>query len=98
MTKLVLDDVADTYALPTKVNENYALIEAEFEKVLYRDNPIGASNNMEDDIDMNSQSLLNAATISADAIELNGVTITAFPTEGYTGGAFINIGSLPTAP
>lgn len=59
MAKLVLTDQTNTYNA-TSINEQFTRIEAEFQdKVLYRDNPVGESNVMENPIDMNSNRILN---------------------------------------
>lgn len=61
MSKLVLDDIGGGYNR-SKFNENFEKIEEEFQdKVLYRDNPDGEPNQMENDLDMNSHKLLNVA-------------------------------------
>ena len=41
------------------INQAFADQEAEFLKVLYRDNPTGRDNSMQNDLDMNSQRILN---------------------------------------
>lgn len=59
MAKLVLTDQTNTYNA-TSINEQFTRIEAEFQdKVLYRDNPVGESNVMENALDMNSNRILN---------------------------------------
>lgn len=72
MTKLILDDTAGGYDLST-LNDNNDKIETEFQdKVLYRDNPIGEPNTMENDFDMNSNDILNAGTINTDRLFIDG--------------------------
>ena len=59
MAKLVLTDQTNTYNA-TSINEQFQRIEDEFQnEVLYRKNPTGEPNAMENPIDMNSQRILN---------------------------------------
>src|SRR5690554_353016 len=59
MSKIILDDDS-TNLDPLAINENFRKIEEEFnEKVLYRDNPVGEPNEMEDDLDMNGNHIYN---------------------------------------
>ncbi|MCW8888968.1 MAG: hypothetical protein OQK25_07895 [Gammaproteobacteria bacterium] len=63
--KLTLADTASGYDL-TPLNNNFSLIENEFQdKVLYRDNPDGEPNQMEQSLDMNDNTVYNLP----DAIE-----------------------------
>lgn len=68
MSKIVLSKPVAGYNLAT-INDNFEKIESEFQnKVLYRNNPIGESNVMENDLDMNSRVIYNVASV-------NGVNI-----------------------
>lgn len=59
MAKLVLNDIVNTYNLAL-INSNFTKIENEFQnKVLYRDNPTGEPNQMQSNLDMNSNRILN---------------------------------------
>src|SRR6185369_4876156 len=59
MAKLVLNDIVNTYNLAL-INSNFTKIEDELQnKVLYRDNPVGEPNQMENNLDMNSNRILN---------------------------------------
>src|SRR5690625_1814140 len=59
MSKIILDDDS-TNLDPLVINENFRKIEEEFnEKVLYRKNPNGESNEMENDLDMNGNRIYN---------------------------------------
>lgn len=59
MAKITLAKPTSGYNL-AEINNNFTLIEQEFQnKVLYRDNPVGESNVMENSIDMNSNRILN---------------------------------------
>lgn len=77
MSKIVLPDISSGYASTTQFNAALNTIETEFQtKVLYRDNPTGEPNQMENDIDLNGHSIINAG-----AVEVNGVDlITAMET------------------
>ena len=75
MSKIVLNDLTNTYN-STKINQNFAKIEAEFQdKVLYRNNTTGETNTVETDIDINSKRLFNlkAPTSLNEAARLRDV-------------------------
>lgn len=73
MAKLVLDDVTRADNVQ-KINSNFTKIEDELQsKVLYRDNPTGEPNQMENDIDLNNNDLLNVGLLSATDITINGL-------------------------
>ena len=61
MSKINLDDtVTNNSSTTLPYNENFRLIEAEFQdKVLYRTNPTGEPNQMNNDLDMNSNRVYN---------------------------------------
>src|SRR5690625_2837984 len=59
MSKIKLQDTGSGYNLQT-INDNFRKIEEEFnEKVLYRDNPVGEPNELENDLDMNNNRIYN---------------------------------------
>jgi hypothetical protein len=71
MAKITLPNITSGYAATTQLNNALNSIESEFQnKVLYRDNPTGEPNQMEQDLDLNGYSILNAG-----AVEVNGVDI-----------------------
>lgn len=76
MPKLVTTDIStfvnDSSAAST-YNANLAAIEAAMEKTLSRDGT--SPNTMTADLDMNSQDILNAGTISAQDIEIDGTSL-----------------------
>jgi len=73
MAKIVLSDVASGYNRQ-RINENFQALEDELNnKVLYRDNPAGQPNVMVNDLDMNSNDVLNAGTVAVQVITLDGV-------------------------
>ena len=71
MAKLTLPTISSGYATTTQLNNAFDAIETELQnKVLYRDNPAGEPNVMEQDLDMNGNLILNAS-----GIEVNGVDV-----------------------
>ena len=63
MAKIDLDTVPSGHLATTNLNDNFQSIEDELnEKVLYRNNPTGESNEMLNDLDMNSNRILNLPT------------------------------------
>lgn len=73
MAKVVLNDLTSNYGSQQLHNANNTTIEDELNnKVLYRDNPEGEPNQMENAIDMNSNDILNTNNLSAVQITLNG--------------------------
>lgn len=59
MSKLVLNDVTNINALSV-INDNFDKIEDEMQnKVLYRNNPVGEPNQMQNTLDMNGQRIIN---------------------------------------
>ena len=75
MAKLTLQDVASGYQSETTINENNAAIEAALENTLSRDGT--TPNTMGADLDMNSNNILNAATVNADNIVVDGTDLSA---------------------
>lgn len=60
MAKVVLDDVGSGYQTATKQNANNDTIETHLnDRVLYRDNPAGEANTMQQELDMNSNQITN---------------------------------------
>ena len=65
MAKIDLPTISSGYASNTTFNTTFNTIENEFQqKVLYRDNPAGEPNSMQNDIDMNSNDINNVKNIS----------------------------------
>lgn len=70
MSKIVLPDISSGYASTTQLNAALNTIETEFQtKILYRDNPTGEPNQMENDIDMNGNGLLNVGSININGVD-----------------------------
>ena len=103
MAKITIDNISSGYASTTALNTNFDAIETELNsKVLYRNNPAGEPNSMENDLDMNSNDINNARNISAsgtltvggtDYLALiNRVTIsTASPSGGTDGDIWFKV-------
>lgn len=69
MAKVTIPTIGSGFASTTALNSALDTIESELNnKVLYRNNPTGEPNQMENDLDMNGFNVLNAAS-------LNGVDI-----------------------
>lgn len=76
--KITLDTITSSFASTSLFNTNFAAIKSELDdKVLYRDNPVGEANQMLNDLDMNSNDILNAQTVNTQGIILNGVGLVA---------------------
>ena len=74
MAKLTLSGINSGYASTTALNATFNQIEDEFNsKILYRNNPTGEPNQMENDLDMNNNDLLNVGGLSATSLTVNGV-------------------------
>ena len=78
MAKITLPTIGSGYASNTTFNTAFDSIESEFQnKILYRNNPDGEPNQMENDIDMNSNSINNVNDISmTGTITVDGVDYT----------------------
>lgn len=71
MAKITLPNISSGYATTTQLNNAFDAIELEFQnKVLYRNNPSGEPNQMEQDLDMNGNKITNVSDV-----EVNGVNI-----------------------
>lgn len=65
MAKIDLPTISSGYASNTTFNTTFTTIENEFQqKVLYRDNPTGEPNSMQNDLDMNSNDINNVKDIT----------------------------------
>lgn len=81
MAKLVLNDLTTTYGSQTLINNNNASIEDHLNnKVLYRNNPAGEPNQMENQLDMNSNKITNVAdgTNNSDAVNYGQLRAASF--------------------
>jgi len=74
VAKVTLSDITAGYASASALNVSFNAIEDEFNnKVLYRNNPSGEPNQMENDLDMNSNDILNAGGLSVTSLTVNGI-------------------------
>jgi hypothetical protein len=74
MAKVTLSDITAGYASATALNLSFNLIEDEFNNnVLYRNNPSGEPNQMENALDLNGNDILNAGEIAVTNLTVNGV-------------------------
>lgn len=77
MSKVTLKDITSGYDL-SGINSNFQKLEEELnDKVMYRDNPIGEPNHSNNDIDLNSNDLLNVNEINVTTLKINGEYVTA---------------------
>jgi len=75
--KLDLSTVSSGFLSNTTMTLNFTNIENEFQnKVLYRDNPDGEPNAMQQDLDMNGHSILNALATSGEGFSWEGTWVT----------------------
>ena len=85
MAKFTINDITSGYASTTALNTAFNAIESEFQnKVLYRNNPAGEPNTMENDLDFNSNDILNVGTANVTSLVVNGVDLTAQVTAAQT--------------
>jgi hypothetical protein len=71
MAKISISNLSSGFNSTTTLNNAFDTIETELNsKVLYRNNPAGEPNQMENDFDMNGFKILNAGDV-----EVNGVNI-----------------------
>jgi hypothetical protein len=78
MAKLTLTDILSGFASVAQLNANFDALTTELQdKILYRDNPVGEPNSMQNDIDLNSNDLLNVGLISTAGLTLGGTPVTA---------------------
>jgi hypothetical protein len=74
MAKVTFNDITAGYASASALNASFNEIEVQFNNnVLYRNNPSGEPNQMENDLDLNGNDILNAGSIAVTAITVNGV-------------------------
>jgi len=75
MAKIVLDNITSGYNL-SKINDNFGKIAQELQdKVLYRDNPEGEPNQFVNDVDLNSNDLLNVNALQVQTFTVGGAPL-----------------------
>lgn len=77
MAKITLNDISSNYASTAQLNSKFQQIEDELNnKALYRNNPLGEANTMENDLDMNSNDILNANAVNTAELYIEGRRVT----------------------
>ena len=77
MSKITISSIGSGYSR-SKINDAVQDITTELNnKVLYRDNPTGEPNQLEQELDMNSNVIANAKDIHTERLKLNGQWISA---------------------
>ena len=89
MAKLTLNTIGSRYGSIDALNDNSNLVEAAFENTLSRDGT--GPNNMEADLDMDSNSIINVDEISASQIDVGSLLINGVPV-APTGLSFYGLG------
>jgi len=76
MAKITISDIQSGYASTSALNATFNTLEDHFNnQVLYRRNPSGEPNQMENNLDMNDFDILNAGTVEVNSVKVNGVDI-----------------------
>jgi hypothetical protein len=76
MAKITISDIQSGYASTSALNATFNTLEDHFNnQVLYRRNPSGEPNQMENNLDMNDFDILNAGTVEVASVKVNGVDI-----------------------
>jgi len=71
MAKINISNITSGYASTTALNDAFDSIETELNsKVLYRNNPAGEPNQMENDLDMNSNSIINVSSVEVGGVDI----------------------------
>jgi hypothetical protein len=71
MAKISISNLSSGFNSTTTLNNAFDTIETELNnKVLYRDNPAGEPNQMEQDLDMNGFKILNAGDVEVDGVNI----------------------------
>lgn len=71
MAKISISNLSSGFNSTTTLNNAFDAIEGELNnKVLYRDNPSGEPNQMEQDLDMNGFNILNAGGVEVGGVDI----------------------------
>lgn len=74
MAKVTISDLSSGYLSATALNTTFNDIEDVFNnRVLFRNNVVGEPNQMENDLDMNSNDILNAGSLAVTSLTVGGV-------------------------
>jgi len=82
MAKLTLNNIGSRYGSIDALNDNFDAIETAFENTLSRDGT--GPNNMESDLDMDSNDIINVGDLSVGSLRVGGVPVSP-GTINYTG-------------
>ena len=74
MAKLTLDNISSGYVSTDKLNNNFDLIEEALENTVSRDGT--TPNQLQADLDLNSNDLLNVKSINTETLSINGNQVT----------------------
>ena len=78
MAKIVFTSITGSFASVAQLNASFQQIADELnDKVLYRVNPVGEPNTISNDIDFNSNNLLNGNAGAFVSLTINGVQVTS---------------------
>ena len=78
MAKITIPNITGSFASVTQINAFFQQLEDELnDKVLYRVNPTGEPNSLSNDIDMNSNDILNGNAGSFVTLSIDGTQVTA---------------------
>jgi hypothetical protein len=76
MAKITLGTIASASSDYVLINTNFQEIADHLnDLVLYRDNPVGEANQTSDNVDLNSNDILNAGTVNTDTLVVDGVNL-----------------------
>ena len=74
MSKITLNRIASSYPFTAALNDIIESIETELNtKVMYKTNPIGEDNSLDQDLDLDGHDILNASKIEATNIIVGGI-------------------------
>jgi hypothetical protein len=94
MAKINISNISSGFSSTTALNNAFDAVENELNnKVLYRDNPSGEPNQMENDLDMNGNDILNVNKLEVNGQDIaaalllgSRITISTLPPEGGVDG------------
>jgi|DEB0MinimDraft_10_1074344.scaffolds.fasta_scaffold10663_1 hypothetical protein len=76
MAKITITDLTTLVGAVNDINNKFQQIEDELNnKVLYRDNPVGEDNSLQDDVDFNNNDILNVNSIDATSMSIGGLDV-----------------------
>lgn len=75
MAKYVATPIGSGFGAQSNLNQNFEEIEDNFQRVLYRDG--STPNQMESDLDMNSNDIINVNNINTQSLAINGQQVVA---------------------